>query len=89
MYFAQDFGCHRGLNRNELESPRAFHCQEALGQRDLAQLELDTDWQPEPQIIGNAQIVRTTRQVQALVEERREGLEDARHKTELGIERFC
>ena len=62
MYFAQDWGYHRSLDANELESPRAFHCREALGQREIAQLGLDEDWRPEPKTIGRVAIVFTNKQ---------------------------
>ena len=89
LYFAQDWGFHRGLDANELQSPRAFHCQEALGQREMAQLGLDEDWRPEPKTIGRVTIVLKSSQVALLQQERRERLEDALHKAESEIERFC
>ena len=89
LYFAQDWGYCSGASATELQSPRAFHCQEALGQREMAQLELDDDWRPEPKKIGRGTIILTSQQVHNLQKERRERLEVTIQQAEGAIERFC
>ena len=79
----------RGASATELLSPRAFHCQEALGQREMAQLELDDDWLPEPETIGRVTILLTRGRVDDLQKERRERLEATIQQAEGDIERFC
>ena len=89
LYLAQDWGFHRGLDAKELESPRAFHCREALGQHEMAQLGLDEAWRPEPKTIGRTTLILGRRQVEELIQERRERLEEALHEAEGDIGRFC
>ena len=89
LYLAQDWGYHRGMDAKELESPRAFHCREALGQREMAQLGLDEDWRPEPMTIGHVTLALSTRQEATFRQERRERLVEALHEAETEIERFC
>ena len=89
LYFTQDWGYRSGASAAELQSPRAFYCQEALGQREMAQLELDDDWRPEPKKIGRVTIILTSQQVHNLQKERRERLEVTIQQAEGAIERFC
>lgn len=76
--------------RNELQSPRAFHCQEAEARRAETQRELEVkNWRPEPKTIGRVTVVLRSSQVAVLQQERRERLEDDLNKAESEIERFC
>ncbi len=94
LYLAQHWGYHRGVGASELESPIAS-CQVALDQQEMAQLELDQDWRPEPlpTVVSSEgkflQEMRSDQEVEALRQERRERLEATLHQAESDIDRFC
>ena len=94
LYLAQYWGYHRGVGASEPDSPIAS-CQVALDQQEMAQLELDEDWRPEPlptvvSSEGNfVQEMRSDQEVEALRQERRERLEATLDQAESDIDRFC